>query len=320
MNAVAVDNPNMKTLVPIWGACGGRLLSAVLFLIAIGFGCSQNETAPKYQVDSGDQVVTVLADDLGVSIDLFSRAGAHSLLVEASRGQFPSGICIVRIEARLSADGHRTLAVLPLPSQHAIYWNHLFDELPSIREVVFLGKPGLDPRGCARSDILRVASARDCGLCLIYAREEESDADAEYVGVIWNTRTQAAVATIRTPVVLPPDVVERLKEDATCDRAITEADFRSEQEFRRFVRDIVWDIARSDVADAARETSPWKDYVPTYPPLFDRYRIPGMERPEPYNSPGLKSKDQTRRTSDDFDSDAQADGEPAVARGDEGGD
>ncbi|MBX3394432.1 MAG: hypothetical protein KF841_03600 [Phycisphaerae bacterium] len=292
----------------------------ILFLVASGAGCSRNETAPKYQVQSGDQVVPVLADDLGISTELFTRAGAHSLLAEVSQGQLPSGICVVRIEARLGADGHRTLAVLPLPSQHAIYWNQLFDELPAIREVVFLGKPGLDPRGCTRGDILRVALARDCGLCLIYAREEESDADAEYVGVIWNTRTQAAVATIRTPVILPPEVVDRLKEDATCDRAITEADFRSEQEFRRFVRDVVWDIARNDVADAAREISPWKDYVPAYPPLFDRYRVPGLERPEPYNSPGLKPKDQTRRTSDEVDSNAPAGGEPAVARNDEDGD
>ncbi|MBK8266922.1 MAG: hypothetical protein IPK83_00890 [Planctomycetes bacterium] len=144
-------------------------------------------------------------------------------------------------------------------------------------EAVFLGKPGLDPRGCQRDDILNVALGADCELCLIYARVEETDADAEYAGILWNTRTRTAMATVRTPVILPIQVAAELKEDPNCDRAIAEADFRSEQDFRRMVRDLMWDIASHDVAYAGKDTNPWKNYVPPMPPMYDRYRFPNSK-------------------------------------------
>lgn len=266
---------------------------------ALVVGCSQNETSPKYQVVDEARVISVTAADFGVDSSVFDQVGKHALMAEPTQGQFPSGMCVTQIEAFKNESDQRKLRIVLMPSQHAIYWNHLFDELPSIREVVFLGKPGLDPRGCQRDDILNVALARDCELCLIYARVEETDADAEYAGILWNTRTRTAMATVRTPVILPIQVAAELKEDPNCDRAIAEADFRSEQDFRRMVRDLMWDIASHDVADAGKDTNPWKNYVPPMPPMYDRYRFPQFEKPVPYNSPGVERRKETRKTSTD---------------------
>lgn len=250
--------------------------------------CSDNE--PKYQVPDNDRVVTISAGDLGVEPATFSQCGVHTLFSEPTRGEFPSAICIVRVESFVDLNSKRLLRIVPLPVHHAVYWNHLFDELPAVREVVFLGKPGLDPRGYGYEDILDVARARECGLCMIYARLEETDADAEYAGILWNTHDRKALATVRVPVVLPPEVVEDINEDEDTDSAVAEADFRSEQEFRRLVRDLVWDVAKQDVAETGAEQNPWKEYTPTIP-YYDRYRYPGIDQPIPYNSPGKTPKE-----------------------------
>ncbi len=266
--------------------CTSSSLVATLLMIA---GCSNSNDAPKYQVPSTDRVVSISAADLGVEPVTFSRCGAHTLFSEPTQGEFPSAVCVVRVESFENESDQRRLRIVPLPVHHAVYWNHLFDELPAVREIVFLGKPGLDPRGYGWEDILDVSLAREAGLCMIYARLEDTDADAEYAGILWNTRKRTALATVRVPVVLPADVLESLEEDEDCDSAIAEADFRSEQEFRRLVRDLVWDIARQDVAVNGGELNPWKEYVPPFPG-YDRHRFPGLEQPIPYNSPGRTKK------------------------------
>lgn len=292
-----------------------RARAAFLLVLTAGLACSQNETAPKYQVDSGESVVNLTADDLGIDPALFDQTGAQPLWAEPTKGEFPAAICVVQVEAFVDSANSRKLRVVPLPSAHAIYWNHLFDELPVVREVVFLGKPGLDPRGCHRDDILRVANARDCALCLIYARIEETDADAEYVGILWNTATHLPLASVRTPVVLPIEVIEELKEEPDIDRAVAEADFRSEQDFRRMVRDIVWDFAGQDVASADKASNPWKNYVPPLPPMNDRNRFMPLERPVPYNSPGRSKRDHSGNSMNDSNSEEGSD--PPASAGSE---
>ncbi len=266
--------------------------------------CAQQAVAPKYRVASEAPAVGVAASDFGVDHATFARAGVHRLIAEPTRGQFPSGLCVARVETFMTTSDARRLRLLPLPSQHAIYWNHLLDGLPAVREIVLLREPGIDPRGCDRDEILEAAKANACELCLIYARVDETDADAEYVGVLWNTRSRAPIAIVRAPVVLPIDVAKKMKQAPDCDVQIGESDFRSEQDFRRLTRDLLWDLARQDLESATREESPWKNYIPPMPPMFDRYRYPSFERPAPYNTSGRDKREQSQSNPIDPDADA----------------
>ena len=174
-------------------------LTATLLLA----GCTNHDT--KYRVAEDDETVPILAIDLGVADETASKMGATLLETKPSIGRFPAGLCVIRVNALLDEKtDQRRLRVFPLPKSHAVYWNHLFDDLPSIREVVFLGKPGLDPRGYGWHELLYAAAQRECGLCIIYARVEATIADAEYVGVLWDTRSLEPLATCRAPAVLPP--------------------------------------------------------------------------------------------------------------------
>lgn len=256
-----------------------------LFMFAASWvGCSQ-PTTEKYHVADETEIACVNATDMGIPKEAFEEAGTRLIDHTPSIGRFPVGLCVVRVAARIPTDegGPHVLRVSELSPHHAVYWNHLFDALPEIREVAFLNRCGLDPRGAATPAILRLASKIECGLCMIYARLEETDADAEYVGVLWDTERLTALAVVRTPVVLPEDVRERIEEEegetAEVDRSIWEADFRAEQDFRSEVRDVVWNLVDHDGRAPTTQPNPWRqDDVPLFPRDYRRYRDSRLER------------------------------------------
>jgi len=256
-------------------------LQVVLWPVVLMAGCQHHDN--KYRVAEAEQVVSIRSADLGVSSEASARVGAILLNAEPSVGRFPAGICVVRVEAlQPGADRQRDLRVSQLPAQHAVYWNLLFDDLPSIREVVFLGNPGLDPRGYRWLELLEAASQHECSLCVLYAEREVTDADAEYYGVLWDTQAVQALATFRIPVILPEEYATSEQEDAD-DRdddvkiAMREARFRAEQDFRRTVRDTLWDLAKRDGAVLTTQPNPWRNGVPLFPRDYERYRNPRDE-------------------------------------------
>ncbi|MBK8266921.1 MAG: hypothetical protein IPK83_00885 [Planctomycetes bacterium] len=123
-----------------------RLFGSV-FCAALVVGCSQNETSPKYQVVDEARVISVTAADFGVDSSVFDQVGKHALMSEPTQGQFPSGMCVTQIEAFENDSGQRKLRIVLMPSQHAIYWNHLFDELPSVLRGGLSGQAGAGSTG-----------------------------------------------------------------------------------------------------------------------------------------------------------------------------
>lgn len=248
-------------------------------------GCADQERAPKYQVAVKEKIVPVRAEDLGVSEAFFQKIGVHLLNNEPTLGRFPAGLCVARVTAFTTEKGKQgKLRVTKPPVHHAIYWNHLLDELSAIREVVFLGKPGLDPRGYDLREVVEAAANLECSFCLIYAKLENSDADAEYVGVFWDTSKFKPLAVLRTPVVLPAEFQEESLQDENVemDIGVCEADFRAEQDFRRLVRDVLWDMVARDQTAPTTQPSPWRieedDGLPSFPRDYERYRDSRYDR------------------------------------------
>ncbi|MFQ5411499.1 MAG: hypothetical protein ACE5EC_04355 [Phycisphaerae bacterium] len=259
---------------------GRRLTMDVLLgVIAMAGGCV-NE-ADKYRVSVDEEIVSLIPADLGDRDRMSEKIGVHFLDAKETSGRFPAGLCVVRVEAFKDGDGQdRLLRIIDLPKHHAVYWNHLFDELLPIREVIFLGRPGLDPRGYDWREILSAAAIRDCSLCIIYARLETTDADAEYVGMLWDTGTFEALASFRSPMVLTAELVEALEEDPMSDSDIREANFRAEQDFRHLIRDAIWDLSKRDRDPVTTQPSPWRyQDVPMFPRDYERYPFP-----RPYRS------------------------------------
>ena len=247
--------------------------ACLLTICALGLalaaaGCQTKDR--KYRIERSDRVVTLTGEDLGLDSPQFRQVGHHWLHPEPSFGLFPTGLCVLRVEAFEDASrSQRRLRVQPLPGHHAVYWNHLFDTLSDIREVVFLARPQLDPRGYDFHAVLEASSNLSCGLVLIYSRVVQSEADAEYVGVLWDVERREPLVSFRTPVVLPLELVEEMEENPEADAAIREADFRAEQEFRQLVQSVVWDMTKRDAAAPQKRENPWKGYVPVLPRGFE---------------------------------------------------
>lgn len=259
-------------------------LQAALWPVVLVVGCQHHDN--KYRVTEDEQIVPILPADLGVPNEAPSRVGAILLDAAPSVGRFPAGLCVVRVEAlQCGADKHRDLRISQLPVQHAVYWNLLFDDLPSIREVVFLGNPGLDPRGYRWPELLTSAAQHECSLCILYAQQEVTDADAEYYGVLWDTQAMLALATFRIPVILPEEYVTSEQDDADeeeAELALSEARFRAEQDLRRTVRDTLWDLAKRDGAVLTTQPNPWRNGMPLFPRDYERYRDPRNESRRQY--------------------------------------
>ncbi len=270
------DVPKTTPRSRAWLQLGLRVALWPVVLIA---GCQHHDD--KYRVTEDEEIVSIRSADLGVSNKTPSRVGATLLNTDTTVGRFPAGICVVRVEALQSGvDRQRDLRISRLPAQHAVYWNLLFDDLPSIREVVFLGNPGLDPRGYRWPELLKSAARHECGLCILYAEQEVTDADAELYGVLWDTNTMQALASFRIPVILPVDFVVSEQEDVDAEEArlaLSEARFRAEQDLRHTVRDTLWDLSKRDGAILTTQPNPWRNGKALFPRDYERYRDPRNE-------------------------------------------
>ncbi len=249
-----------------------------------GVSCEGPET--KYQVHSEETSVSLSGSDVGVADEVLKPIGSHLLTEEQTAGRFPAGICVVEVEVYVPAgSAERLLRLQTVPGHQAVYWSNLLDELPLVREVIFLREAGLDPRGYQWREVLQASLERDCSLCLIYARLDDSDADAEYAGVLWDAATFQPLAVLRVPVILSIDeadsasVSARNQPEAPLDPTIREADFRAQQEFRQALRDAIWDLARQDAPTPTTQPNPWSDAeFPLFPRDYERYRDWRLER------------------------------------------
>ncbi len=253
-----------------------RFALAAMLLGTLAFGCSQPQTRAKYATPCEETTVSVRAEDMGLPSDLRSEGGVVTLASGPPQGRFPTGLAVVRIDAFTGGrnDG-RSLRLREIATHHAIYWGHLLDDLPAIREVVFPRTLGLDPRGYDAGEVLAAAARQNCGLCLIYAIVGDTDSDAEYVGGLWDAEKREPLVAFRTPVTLDPMLVKQLEKDEGPTSIVREADFRAEQNLRRLVRDAIWDLAKQDTGSPDLRPSPWRDTdVPLFPRDYEHRRDP----------------------------------------------
>lgn len=245
-----------------------RSAFAIALLVTAGTTACEQPKMEHYRVADRSVSVDVTPADLGLPAGALKAVGVKVLVSEPSPGRFPAAICVARVVARTDDDGgNRHMLVAEFSPHHEVYWNQLFDEQPEVREVIFLTPGGLDPRGYDCPAILEAAKLRGAELCILYARIDSVEADAEYIGALWDTRTMKPVLAMRSVGILPPELAvelaaEREESDTPTDPSVREADFRAEQDFRRLTRDAVWDMVEKDTGAKGGEQNPWKGYVP----------------------------------------------------------
>lgn len=229
-----------------------------------------------YRVERNETPVEITAKDLGVAPTLLSSIGVRNLANTPDANRFPAAICVSRVIALTSDAGkQRFLRLAEFSAHHAVYWNQLLDNQPGVREILFLTEGGLDPRGYDIDTILNAAKQRNADLCVVYARKESTEADTEYLGVLWDLRQNTPLLSIRVAVNLPPELAVRLAKQAEHedhDLTVEEADFRAEQQFRHLFRDAIWDLVAMDEDAPGNQDNPWKGYVQPRQRTLDNIR------------------------------------------------
>lgn len=249
-----------------------RCVAAVVTCgILAGTGCES--PIPKYTPPDDSDTVSVTAEDLGVPAEAVMARGMRRLDAHASFDRFPTGVSVVRVEAGMSEkETRRFLQVADMPTESAVYWTHLWDNLPPIREVTPLRTLGLDPRGADHEDLLRESVKINCDLCLMYGLVDDTDADAEFVAVLWDAATRKALVTFRAPVTLTEEELEESERFHRGGKWVSEAEFRAEADLRKQIRDAMWDMASESRPPATTQPSPWREYLPVFPRDYDRFR------------------------------------------------
>ncbi|HVP12675.1 MAG TPA: hypothetical protein VMV94_15975 [Phycisphaerae bacterium] len=267
------------------------LAVAISGLSTTTLGCSANkascqpsvEAESKYQTicEREEEIVAIEASDLGVSPAEITEVGQKNLVTEPSTGRFPTGLSVVCVEAATRGDEpEHFLRPVSVEEYRGARWIRATQDLPVLREVTMLGTYGLDPRGTDWQALLRASLRLDCDLCLIYGEVYETEADAEFVGVLWDARTAQALATYRAPMVLPADVRLTYEEKKEYVGLRVEAEQQAMAELQRMVRDTIWDLAAKD-NEATTQPSPWQTDLPLYPrDLHRTLRIFTKEKPQ----------------------------------------
>ncbi len=254
-----------------WSCRRFTVIATLVGIFPIAAGCASS--APKYQpvVETGEVCVT--AEDLGVPPALIAALGSQFLNSRPTVDRFPTGVSVVRVAAMMEEKAaRRHLCVAEMPVYSRVFWNHLWDDLPSIREVTILRTLGLDPRGADYKDLLRESVNSNCDLCIIVAPVNDTDADAEFVAVLWDAAKGEALAAFRAPVSLPEDIRDACAKSNGRGRWSHEAEFRAEENLRRLVRDAMWDLVGLDHLSPTTQPSPWRRYLPVFPRDYDRFR------------------------------------------------
>ena len=131
---------------------------------------------------------------------------------------------------------------------------------------------GLNPRGTDYRSLLRAAQVQDCDLCMVYAEVEDTDADAEFVGLLWDAKYEEPLIAYRVPVFLPIEVREQFDEEdsESYQQMMAEAAFRAESDLRQMVRASLWELAANDGKVPKTKPSPWRTDLPLYPRDYSR--------------------------------------------------
>jgi len=263
-----------------WGLCRVWLGTAVacmfiLYMCTAGCGSPEQEYQPVTGGVSApnEDIVCITAVDLGVPPEAIADAEHESLDSSPSTARFPTGVSVVRVVAAMDEkDARRYLRVAEMPQESAVYWCHLWDDLSPIRGVTMLRTLGLDPCGANHEDLLRESTNANCGLCIIYARVDDTDADADFAAVLWDAANRKALSAFRVPVTLSEEDREVSEKAHRGGPWVSEAEFRAEADLRKLIRDVMWDLVANDQVSPMTQPSPWQDYLPLFPRDYDRFR------------------------------------------------
>jgi hypothetical protein len=178
---------------------------------------------------------------------------------------FPASIGVTRIAIEVTDERAQTTKPLLLtdPRNEFLQWNRAFDDLMAISEVFPIVNRDLGGYEADPAQIIAATRALHAKLGMVYAVNELSPTQAEMFGVIYDTKTARAIATIhaREESEPPPEV----DPDEDPDLWKTDARALVRQEFERRVQACMREMIERDVRTTTKVPEGWTPAGPVRP-------------------------------------------------------
>jgi hypothetical protein len=213
-----------------------------------------------------------LADIARTSLEVKANA-YHLLNPDQTMGRFPGAIAVARL--KLSDEKHRTdgnvVALKSLNGPEAAYWNHLYDNLPSVRSWFELRDFDVPPGKMTAERLVQAAGRLHATLCLLYG-QNEIDGDTKLVGVLYDTRSTKPIATLHAQCTgvndWPNARPEGRHED---DYRHQDNTYLASRKFERFAYDCVVQLIGTDKPERIEKPDGWIITEPN-PELYQKIK------------------------------------------------
>lgn len=213
-----------------------------------------------------------LADIARTTLDV--NANSYRLLnADQTMGRFPGAIAVARL--KLSDEKHRTdgdaVMLKPLNRSEAAYWNHLYDNLPSVRAWFELRDFDI-PRGkMTAQHLVKAAGGLHATLCLLYG-QNVIDGDTKLVGVLYDTRTTKPIATLQAESTGVNDWLNTRPEGRhEDDYRHQDNTYLASRKFERFAYDCVVELIGTDNPERIEKPRGWIIKEPN-PELYQKIK------------------------------------------------
>ncbi len=246
-----------------------RWVGVGLALVLVLAGC-QKKTDPVVTLRP-----TVAWEHLSPQPIRAAADGFVNLAPDGTDGVFPASIAVARVTAAAvpaanapadQASGGGALAMDMAPANDFLPWTALFDSLQYIPDAFPMHGHDLSGEEPTAARLVQAAKQLRAGLCLVYSEGDVSAFESLVRGVVYDTRTGRALATIETQIAVPnPESVPHPPEQVDDDVRHCDPRFLADRRFEQLVFDCIRDLKSRDRPAPPQPQEGWLPEGPVKP-------------------------------------------------------
>lgn len=222
-----------------------RIALALLMTLGLWSGCheSQPQVTVEPRLDMSDLAAGLSAAESGFTL----------LVDQQTEGRFSCALAVAKFVA--SGDGqHGPLEFVSLPPNEESYWLEQMRGVLAVQELVFLRPRTTRPEGQSVAALCDAARRLKAALLLVYAPNGLGPNSAQVLGVIYDTESRAALATLRSNSrIVDPSGAETSPREVRGDLRDRDARCVAQREFEGYTLACLRELIHRDNPPAATQ-------------------------------------------------------------------
>lgn len=184
---------------------------------------------------------------------------AHLLLTEeGTQGLFGCGLAMAKLMPVYDENGRRLELVSPKPNEEA-NWTEQMRGVPEIRDMLFLSPLDMRTTGSRLDGLCSAAERLGAALLLAYAPNHFDANSAQVLGVLYDTRSRGALATLHASAQFVDEDGEEIPPaDERGDHREVDAAFQASRAFEHHTLACLWELIRRDSPPPTTQPHRWQ--------------------------------------------------------------